>query len=1752
MKVLRRRSVLFGALAAAALALLLAFAFRGPLSRAVVAAALDASGYTVAFRELQMRAGFIALGDVTVERGSERLLSARSITVRYDLRDLLPGAAQRGALRDVFIENAVLTLVRHPDGSFNLAGGGAPAAPSGPAGNGRSGAPLRFSLQVTPSRIVLLDPSRVLPGSRRIELDRFSALGYVDTGGESVLSARGRLSTAGAAGPGAEVTLRARDEALRGFFDARVRAADVPLRDVVNYFINSPTAAVLTGDARNLDVRAYALDLNASRPSGYHLVGGAMLAGASMNVPGLRVPLRNLAGRFDLFDTGLATPQARGDLGGIGVRLAGGLYDWSALHFRLGLRAEGDLERVRTLFTFARRLPLSGGVAVRGLVEGPVSSPLVSTTLSAASMRYDRFPLHDVTGDALFYESTVALAPVAAGYGPVRATVRGTLDLGAVAASRLVVDASAQAASLPYLAQVVPGAPLRVTGIVLGSDLALEARGVFAGAGQGDRVAGTFHIDRSGDGLIGPLQASRADGTSLAGAYYSNRIASESGFWLDARDFALTRIDPPPGLPGLPALVPPQLSARLNARLAGEGTPADFRLAGAVSGGALSLGTLHIDAFSGSLAGDPDDVRLAGLRASGPWGAFDGEGGYAGGALALRGNYAGTFERLSTLTGDLGAHGNLHGPVTLLVAGDRTVVQAGGVSSPGALVHGVPIDGLRGTVAVTGKRLQVYAASADVAGGSMVAAGGLGPGQSLGVSVAGADARRLSATGLSLQRGGIDAIGTVRQDGPAGAPSFVGGVALVRGQIRHLDVAADASVRADPSRVDLSAAGVLAGPAYGTGAGYVTGFGGGKPAYALTVDARDVPAAPFARMFAPKRHDIVGLVDAGFSAQGRGTAVPHVRGTVEVPEGSFNGQAFRAGRLSVDAQAGNVAARDGSLVVGTTALTFGALVRGRDVSLHFVAPQAELSDFDDLFDTGDTLGGRGSVSIDFAKNAGAIRTSGGADVLALRYRRFDLGDTTAKWTSAGRTVDAKLAFGGPSGQLAAAGTFALAAQAPLDKLLQRSSFVGTATLKSLDLGTWLPVLGYQLPIAGRIDATATVSGALVNPVLHADAVLVGGVLGTFPVSRAQATFDAGLTGADIRSANFQLSGLSLTGSGRLGFGESDPLQLSLHGTTPNIGELTGRFFATKLRLSGTGEADVKVAGTRGKPKVAGGFDIEKAALNGVAFPRVLGQFSLDGRNVVVSGAEVNFTKGALLLAGSVPFTVSPFAFGPAESPVALDVSADGIDLTNFAPLLPGNSTLAGRLDGRVAIGGTAGNPVLDGDLTLAGGAVTSPFETVPVTDLSGKLTFTGNVVKLEALHLAAGGGAFDAQGSATLPDLVHPGADASYAFNGKAKALHLDIPALGRGQIDGTLAVTHQPGSPPLISSDATLQDAVIPFSALLLAGGGATSGGGGPSLSIPSETSVAKPTLALAVKVAAGNNVRVRSGNVDIGARGSLDVDGTLADPQLTGKFTSTGGTLAYFNRVFRVQSGTVTFSPDQGVIPTLDAVATAHVSNSDPNSVRNPSGTADVQIDVKGPINNLNIQLSSDPSYDREQILGLLLGAPAIGATNIFDAQTPGQQLSVAGTQPAGTTTNRNGEFSVGQQAFSLVNAQFTRTLLAPFETAFGDALGLSSFNVNIDYGGGVGLSARKILGRNVNFIYATSFAYPYRQTFGFDIKPNPSTVAQVTVFQTIGAYSFGQTTGGSYLLNPLQPVNSRATAAQPSSGTVGFSVSLQRLFR
>jgi hypothetical protein len=514
--------------------------------------------------------------------------------------------------------------------------------------------------------------------------------------------------------------------------------------------------------------------------------------------------------------------------------------------------------------------------------------------------------------------------------------------------------------------------------------------------------------------------------------------------------------------------------------------------------------------------------------------------------------------------------------------------------------------------------------------------------------------------------------------------------------------------------------------------------------------------------------------------------------------------------------------------------------------------------------------------------------------------------------------------------------------------------------------------------------------------------------------------------------------------------------------------------------------------------------------------------------------------------------VAPFALGPAAAPVELDLSAKDIALANFAPLFPSGSTLKGMLEGRINVAGTAGAPRLDGTISLMDGAATTPFETVPITGLGATLAFAGTSVTLRDVRAAAGGGTLVASGSGTLLDLVHLGADATYRFDARAHALRLDLPAYGSGTVDGTLAFAHAPGAPRTILGKLSVADGTIPFAALLLAGDAAAS----PTLDATPAVAAPAPTiadLALDLDVAADRNVRVRSANVDLGGEGTLHIGGTLTAPKLSGGFDSTGGTLTYFNTVFRVIDGRVSFAPDRGVIPDLTAHAVTHVIDPDPNTVRNVSGSADVTLDIHGPVTGLSIGLTSDPSYDREQILGLLLDAPALGATNLFD--TPGQATlygsNTPGVGPRDTSAYRaiNGTTTVAQEAFGVANAQFTRTLLAPAETAFAKTLNLTNFNVNVDLTGNVGLQARKVLGKQVSAVYGTTIGYPYRQTFGFEVKPNPVTAYQLTAFQTFG-------NAGLTSLNPstFGPGfgSTRLTSAQPSSGTVGFSLSLQRLFR
>jgi len=283
------------------------------------------------------------------------------------------------------------------------------------------------------------------------------------------------------------------------------------------------------------------------------------------------------------------------------------------------------------------------------------------------------------------------------------------------------------------------------------------------------------------------------------------------------------------------------------------------------------------------------------------------------------------------------------------------------------------------------------------------------------------------------------------------------------------------------------------------------------------------------------------------------------------------------------------------------------------------------------------------------------------------------------------------------------------------------------------------------------------------------------------------------------------------------------------------------------------------------------------------------------------------------------------------------------------------------------------------------------------------------------------------------------------------------------------------------------------------------------------------------------------------------VQLSGTLSAPKLSGTIESTGGTLTYFDRAFRMQQGSVSFNPAEGIAPTLHAVAASSVVDPDPDRARNPYGSAEVTISVDGPIQSLRIGLTSNPpGYSRDEILGLIAPFGGFVSGIGFSPQSMLARQSPSGITPLGALSpipdvslSQRSSITVGQEAFNILNAQFTAGLLAPLESTLGQGLGLSSINLTLGYYGNVGFTATRLLGRAVSAVYAVTFGLPQIQSFGLTVQPNPITSATLNFF-----YQSGPT---KLLQLPSSPVgyNVANTVGQPLIGNSGFSLTFQRYF-
>ncbi len=877
--------------------------------------------------------------------------------------------------------------------------------------------------------------------------------------------------------------------------------------------------------------------------------------------------------------------------------------------------------------------------------------------------------------------------------------------------------------------------------------------------------------------------------------------------------------------------------------------------------------------------------------------------------------------------------------------------------------------------------------------------------------------------------------------------------------------------------------------------GDVTGVRTGIPRYDLRANVHSVDLASLAATAKPRSSGLIeGSLEAQLRLSGSGST-PELDGAVQVPEGTVNGLAFDGLNTSLRGTPSFLALRNGNVEIGSTAVAFDAAIGASSERIDVSAPNADLADFNDFFDAGDVLGGRGRVRAGVALAGGTVvATSGEIALHDAKVRGFDIGAAQASWSGSGDRIGTSLAFNGESGRVWAAGSVSLSGGMAL-----------TAHARDVNLSRWLPMAGIAAPVTGIAQADISAAGRY--PYLNArvNAQVTHGSVGRLPVSRFTVVATANNGRGQLRRASIETPNARITGSGSFGLRANDPLGLAFHAATPDVIALADTITGRKIDAAGSLDTTLHVGGTLKHPAFNDDFVLSRARFGRFVVPRAAGRIYADEHAIAVRSGEIDLSKGRLLVEGTLPIQLIPFQLDPRDRPVGASIVADDVEASNVADLLPKGTTVGGRVDGRLGLSGTVRSPRLLGSLVLAKGYFAGPQERVPITDATATLTLRGTEARLQDVHATAGGGTIDADGSASIPS-VRDANSIALALNVHARNARLDLPQYIKGRFNGDLALTRVQGSRPAMRGTVSVDSARIPMTALY-------------NPKPASAPQVALPDLAMDLHVFVNRDVRVVSPNVDVGTQGSVRVLGTLAAPSLAGQFTSTGGTVSFF-RDFQVQDATVSFDPAGGLVPDVDATATTFVTNPDTN----------VGLRVTGPADHLNVAFASDPPYDREQILGLLVNAQSVGAVH---------GVASTGSSPFSASS------AVSGLAASQLNTIFTRNLLEPLSVAAGGTLGLENLQITNDVQRGLGVNAVKAFGRYVSFVFADTFNEPRRQSWSLRAHQSDRTQFELT------AYSSQETLLG-YEPLLVQGLAMGSVATIPlDTGANGVNLKVQRTF-
>ncbi len=310
----------------------------------------------------------------------------------------------------------------------------------------------------------------------------------------------------------------------------------------------------------------------------------------------------------------------------------------------------------------------------------------------------------------------------------------------------------------------------------------------------------------------------------------------------------------------------------------------------------------------------------------------------------------------------------------------------------------------------------------------------------------------------------------------------------------------------------------------------------------------------------------------------------------------------------------------------------------------------------------------------------------------------------------------------------------------------------------------------------------------------------------------------------------------------------------------------------------------------------------------------------------------------------------------------LDMTAQGtIPMGVMAVVDQDLADLEGDVRFRLSAQGPVMKPVINGDVYLSNVQYILSYNNQSLHNVNGHISLTPEQVVIENLAGQLDTGYFTARGTIGLRDFQ----PVEVNLNASARSLPVIIPDSMELLIETNVSLSGTPDDTLLQGNVAILDGLYYKDLQLnLIAEVGERITGGRRAAEAPGEPIHAPflRNLSLDLTVIRRGTVMIENNLAEMSLNPDLQIVGTLNNPVATGRVSVAEGTITYQKRTFTVTRGVVDFSNPYRTEPEVDLRAEGRVREWT------------IFLAVSGPLDNLNIELSSNPPAENAVILSLL----------------------------------------------------------------------------------------------------------------------------------------------------------------------------------